>query len=563
MRAKHTALILTAGFLLIPTITLSQGPGGRPGGDFGGRPGGGGERGGWSGQPGGGFNPGGGAPSGGGGMRGGRMFADPDALFEQYSKDGRTLRKEDLPESMQRMIQFAGPMLGLTGDSWTRDQLKATAERVRTQFGQLTQGGGGPPGMGGPGGGDSDRRLDEAFKRMDRNEDGVLDNNEMSETLRTERDRYDPDHNGFIDLNEFRKYVDARRGDNESDRDRDRNADGPRRPRGDEGPEAAREEERKRPTTVVRAGNLPRDFPYAMMDKDTDGQIGLYEWKEYGRPISQFLTMDLNNDGFMTVDEYFRFKKQGEEQAAKAAGTSPSRFGGMMGGMNPAMLAMNPGMMPGGPGGNRWGGNGGGFGGITGIGMMPQGQWNPGGGPPMGMSFPMSGDRNSGGGSRGPGGPGGYGMPGGGMMPGGYGMTGSGPRGAMEINLGGGGGSRGPGSPGGYGMTGGGMVPGGYGMTGGGGGSGMYPRGDRGPGGPSGYGGDRGPRGMNGPGSDRGPGAERGPGGDRGNGGDRGPGGERGPGGRNRPGVSGENDGGQGSGDRGPGGPGGRRRPGG
>src|SRR2546423_9754532 len=36
MRAKHTALILTAGFLLIPTLTWSQGPGGKPVVNFGG-----------------------------------------------------------------------------------------------------------------------------------------------------------------------------------------------------------------------------------------------------------------------------------------------------------------------------------------------------------------------------------------------------------------------------------------------------------------------------------------------------------------------------------------------
>src|SRR3712207_7954067 len=61
----------TAGFLLIPTITLSQGPGGRPGGDFGGRPGGG-ERG-FGGPSGGGmsfqYTPGGGAPGAGRGRR--------------------------------------------------------------------------------------------------------------------------------------------------------------------------------------------------------------------------------------------------------------------------------------------------------------------------------------------------------------------------------------------------------------------------------------------------------------------------------------------------------------
>src|SRR5262249_30335636 len=103
MRAKHTALILTAGFLLLPTLTWSQGPG-RPGNDGGrwqgnGGPGGGGFNPGQgmiigTGQPGpgGGIQlqftggqpfPGGGGP-GGGGPRQGRMSMDPDALFTQF-----------------------------------------------------------------------------------------------------------------------------------------------------------------------------------------------------------------------------------------------------------------------------------------------------------------------------------------------------------------------------------------------------------------------------------------------------------------------------------------------
>src|SRR5438477_646149 len=131
MRLKHSALILTAGFLLIPTLTWSQGPGGRDRGD---RGNGGGDRGGW---------------------------------------------------------------------------------------------GGGPPG----GGFDGDRRLDEVFKRLDKNEDGQLDYNEMPETLQGERDKYDLNHDGFIDLNEFKAYVAARRGDGNRDGN---NAGGDRRPGGED-----------------------------------------------------------------------------------------------------------------------------------------------------------------------------------------------------------------------------------------------------------------------------------------------------------------------------------------
>src|SRR5262249_52707128 len=136
------------------------------------------------------------------------------------------------------------------------------------------------------------------FKRLDKNENGVLEFDEMSETLRAERDKYDTNHNGVIELDEFKAYIAARRGDRGPDGS-DPGA-GPRRPRNEDDPGAEPEQtERKRPT-VVRAGNMPRDFPFADLDRDQDGQIGLYEWKEAGRPIAQFLSMDLNNDGFLT-----------------------------------------------------------------------------------------------------------------------------------------------------------------------------------------------------------------------------------------------------------------------
>ena len=52
--------------------------------------------------------------------------------------------------------------------------------------------------------------ADNMFRRLDLNGDGVLNYDEMPDTLRIERDKYDLDRNGLIDLNEFRAYYQAR-----------------------------------------------------------------------------------------------------------------------------------------------------------------------------------------------------------------------------------------------------------------------------------------------------------------------------------------------------------------
>ena len=86
-------------------------------------------------------------------------------------------------------------------------------------------------------------------------------------------------------------------------------------------------EEEKRPV-VYRAGKLPKELPpwFAQMDEDKDGQVGLYEWKKAGRPVSEFQAMDLNGDGFITVEEALRYVKI---QAKNVASNAPSNgFGG-------------------------------------------------------------------------------------------------------------------------------------------------------------------------------------------------------------------------------------------
>src|SRR5262249_17198544 len=268
-----------------------------------------------------------------------------DMAFNMLSGGKDVIVLDQLDPRMRGMVERVGPMFGFTGNQISREQFKQGMTKVK----EMAASGQFPSGMsfrglgGGPGGsadGDRDRRVEEMFKRMDLNENGVLEFNEMSETLQAERDKYDTNHDGVIDLNEFKAYVAARFSGPRPD-----GAPGVGPRGGPDDSQPAEEEERKRPQ-LVRAGNLPREFPFAYMDRDGDGQIGLYEWKEAGRRISEFLPMDLNNDGFVTVDEYFRWKKQTDELAAKNGSASGDmarnrgRFGQGMG-----MPGMGDGMM--------------------------------------------------------------------------------------------------------------------------------------------------------------------------------------------------------------------------
>src|SRR5207253_1806914 len=98
-------------------------------------------------------------------------------------------------------------------------------------------------------------------------------------------------------------------------------------------PESGEEEEKR--ATVHRASKLPKELPawFRQIDTDGDAQIGLYEWKTSGRAIEEFVRMDRNGDGFLTVDEvlYYEAKRNGgagSTVVAAAPGGLPSGFGG-------------------------------------------------------------------------------------------------------------------------------------------------------------------------------------------------------------------------------------------
>ena len=58
--------------------------------------------------------------------------------------------------------------------------------------------------------GNPDDTAEGMFQRLDLNGDGYLNFDEMPPQLRNERDQWDKDRNGLIDLNEFRAYYQAR-----------------------------------------------------------------------------------------------------------------------------------------------------------------------------------------------------------------------------------------------------------------------------------------------------------------------------------------------------------------
>lgn len=346
MQAKHTALILAAGFMLLPTLSWSQFPG----------------------------------QGGSGGWRG--MSMDPDQLFNFASKGRDVIVVSELDGMSKMMFDRMSSRLGLSGNEITREQFRGAMTRA-TEMAKSGEPSGmsfrpaevsyGMPGttMSRPGGesSDRDRRRDEYFRRLDRNEDGELEYDELSgdpiaEGLQTERSKYDGNGNGFIDPSEFKTYMTARFPTPEGGVD---NSGGPG------APGAPKDgDERKRPT-IIRAGNLPRDFPYAALDIDLDGQIGLYEWKSGGKKIAEFLPLDLNNDGFMTVEEFYRKRKQESASASSEYGR-----GGLNSG-DPRTMAMSQ-------GGNR------GFGGGD-RGMIPGGSGFGGGDRSRGFGGFGGGDR--------------------------------------------------------------------------------------------------------------------------------------------------------------------------
>jgi len=120
--------------------------------------------------------------------------------------------------------------------------------------------------------------------------------------LSEERKKWDANKNGTIELAEFIAYYKTR-GAAPAD------------------PVKPPEEEKR--AVVYRVGKLPKGLPawFAQLDGDKDGQVGLYEWKASGKSVAEFMALDHNGDGFLTVEEVLRDQRLVARKAAANGST--------------------------------------------------------------------------------------------------------------------------------------------------------------------------------------------------------------------------------------------------
>lgn len=109
---------------------------------------------------------------------------------------------------------------------------------------------------------------------------------------------------------------DSRRDDRDRDRDRDRERDR----------DSSSSSGKPTKKTVKQKVRITKELPndYREKDKNGDGQIGLYEWDRSA--FSQFFNLDRNGDGLLTADELIAATKKSSStsQSASAGISTPS-----------------------------------------------------------------------------------------------------------------------------------------------------------------------------------------------------------------------------------------------
>lgn len=168
--------------------------------------------------------------------------------------------------------------------------------------------------------------ADEQFLRLDVDGDGVLNFAEMTDILQLEIDRWDVNRDRHIDLPEWRRYVEAvhphlQRPVAEMpvrppivvEPVKQPRSPVPDSPRADQAPTTGASrppfvDNVRRKVPLDPSGKYPRNLPawFKEYDADADGQVALYEWQAKKDVLEEFKKYDLNDDGFITIEELIR-----------------------------------------------------------------------------------------------------------------------------------------------------------------------------------------------------------------------------------------------------------------
>jgi hypothetical protein len=158
------------------------------------------------------------------------------------------------------------------------------------------------------------------FAKFDRDGNGALSPAEVSDALRGEWRRWDRNRDGEIDPDEYATYY---RTNIEWVGEGVARGEIPiKLPKGAAVPDPAARPANPDPAPPAKAPPPKLPAWFVELDADRDGQVQLHEWRKAGRPIPEFVAMDLNGDGLLPPDEYRRYVLQvvhAEAAAGKAA----------------------------------------------------------------------------------------------------------------------------------------------------------------------------------------------------------------------------------------------------